>query len=280
MLDGDAMLEAFLREFLGEIQLKFENKKAAGKVDLEKARKQIEDLNETLREAGIEVLELEPEENTPLHNLYLDDTAVIINGIALICRPKKKHSRTAEVQSYLRDIVWQIVETPEKEGKQEVFLEGSDVVFTGKEIFVGIRKHGTNMEGGVVVARTWPDLPVIPIQLAKDSPPLKHFVAVAASGVLSMGKSKEATAVRQRIERESTFRYKVLSIDADEHINCINANHHLIFRNENADNSKYRLLQAPTELWGLAVDELVKLGAPFSRFCLLARRISSLKQID
>ncbi|CAD5229797.1 unnamed protein product [Bursaphelenchus okinawaensis] len=250
-------------------QLKFESKKAASKVDLEKARKQFDDLNETLREAGIEVLELEPEENTHLHNLYLDDTAVIINGTALLCRPKKKHTRTAEVASYLRDIVWQIVETPEKENNKEVVLEGSDVVFTGKEIFVGVRKHGTNVEGAVIVARTWPDLPVIPIQLT-----------VASTGVLSMGKTKEAMVVRQRIERESTFRYKVLSIDADEHINCINANHHLIFRNENSDNSKYRLLQAPTELWGIGVDELVKLGAPFSRFCLLARRISSLKQLD
>ena len=47
-----------------------------------------------------------------------------------------------------------------------------------------------------VVARTWPDLPVVPISLG-NAHPLKHYVALAADGVLAMGKSKEAILVRQ-----------------------------------------------------------------------------------
>lgn len=106
------------------------------------------------------------------------------------------YNTTLQVISCLKDIAWNVEDTPEKEGKNEVFLEGSDVLFTGKEIFVGIRKNGTNTEGAVIVARTWPDLPVIPIQLGKESPPLKHFVSIAADGILAMGKSKEAGLIR------------------------------------------------------------------------------------
>jgi hypothetical protein len=42
------------------------------------------------------------------------------------------------------------LESPEQENGKNVVLEGSDVLYTGKEIFVGLRKNGTNTEGGLV----------------------------------------------------------------------------------------------------------------------------------
>ncbi|KAI6233364.1 Dimethylargininase [Aphelenchoides fujianensis] len=259
--------------------LKFESKKAAKHTDVATARKQQEDLNDTLREAGVDVIELPPEEGTHPVNLFADDTMVVINGTALITRPKKGNSRTKEIAEIVREFALQLLEAPEQERGKNVVLEGSDVVFTGREIFVGLRKNGTNMEGALVVARTFPDLPVIPIQLPNQQP-LKFFVSVAADGILAMGKTKEATIVRQRIERESTFRYKVLSVEADELIGCLNVNSHAIFRQDKKESVKFRDLQPPIELWGIAGDELTKIGAPFSRFVLLVRKITSLKHIS
>lgn len=46
-----------------------------------------------------------------------------------------------------------VQECPETVDGKAVILEGGDVFFTGKEIFVGIRKHGTNFEGAKVSHR-------------------------------------------------------------------------------------------------------------------------------
>jgi hypothetical protein len=47
-------------------------------------------------------------------------------------------------------LAWQVVEAPAQVHGKPVVLEGSDVLFTGREIFVGIRKNGTNTEGALV----------------------------------------------------------------------------------------------------------------------------------
>lgn len=50
----------------------------------------------------------------------------------------------------LEELSWQVIEAPANDHGKPVVLEGSDVLFTGKEIFVGTRKNGTNMEGAMV----------------------------------------------------------------------------------------------------------------------------------
>lgn len=51
----------------------------------------------------------------------------------------------------LKQLAWQVVETPKVSKQRKVIvLEASDVLYTGKEVFVGIRRNGTNMEGALV----------------------------------------------------------------------------------------------------------------------------------
>uniref|UniRef100_A0A1I7W8J3 Recep_L_domain domain-containing protein n=1 Tax=Heterorhabditis bacteriophora TaxID=37862 RepID=A0A1I7W8J3_HETBA len=50
----------------------------------------------------------------------------------------------------LSDLSWNVVECPQNKNGRTVVLQGSDVLFTGKEIFVGIRKNGTNLEGAML----------------------------------------------------------------------------------------------------------------------------------
>jgi hypothetical protein len=48
-------------------------------------------------------------------------------------------------------LAWQVMETPPEVNGRPVVLLGSDVFFTGREIFIGVgRRGGTNMEGAVV----------------------------------------------------------------------------------------------------------------------------------
>ncbi|VDK75414.1 unnamed protein product [Anisakis simplex] len=66
-------------------------------IDFKLANKQLDDLSETLREAGVDVIELSSEDNCTQQSLFIDDAAVVINGTALITRPKKNGSRIQEV---------------------------------------------------------------------------------------------------------------------------------------------------------------------------------------
>ncbi|KAI1722977.1 N(G),N(G)-dimethylarginine dimethylaminohydrolase 1 [Ditylenchus destructor] len=282
--------------------VKFEDKKTASKIDFELARKQQEDLNDTLREAHIELVEIFPEENCAVNSLFVDDSVVFINGTALITRPKKGAATLAHLLPIVRELAWNVVETPQQEHGKTVVLEGSDVLFTGKEIFVGIRKNGTNTEGALVLARVFPEFSVVGIPISSHNIPLKQSVSVAATDVLVVSKGKDSQAVLKiwvfgmeiQLEREkklesggvmtgwsidrvevwtdATFRYKVLTVESDEAINCINVNDHLIFRHD-LNEMKFRVLQQPTELWGVTVPEMLKIGAPMSRFCLLLNKI-------
>lgn len=66
-----------------------------GEIDLEEAKKQHESYVKLLRELGIDVIELPPDEALP-DCAFVEDTAVICNGIALIAKPGSPH-RVKEV---------------------------------------------------------------------------------------------------------------------------------------------------------------------------------------
>lgn len=55
-------------------------------VDLELARRQHADLVAAVRGLNIDVLELPPDETNAL-SVFTQDLAVVVNGIALMCRP-------------------------------------------------------------------------------------------------------------------------------------------------------------------------------------------------
>lgn len=66
-----------------------------GEVQLEEARKQHQALAQLLRELGVDVVEMPPDESSPLC-VFVEDIAVVCNGIALIARPNEP-SRLKEV---------------------------------------------------------------------------------------------------------------------------------------------------------------------------------------
>lgn len=56
-------------------------------IDLSQARREQEALCEALREAGVDVIELAPEDSAPVSSLFVEDMAIVCNGTALITRP-------------------------------------------------------------------------------------------------------------------------------------------------------------------------------------------------
>lgn len=67
------------------------------KIDLQRARKDQEEFCENLREAGVDVIELAPEDSAQAASLFVEDLAVVCNGTALITRPSHP-SRRKEVK--------------------------------------------------------------------------------------------------------------------------------------------------------------------------------------
>ncbi|KAG7170294.1 N(G),N(G)-dimethylarginine dimethylaminohydrolase 1-like [Homarus americanus] len=94
-------------------------------IDLAKARKQHEVYVATLREIGLDVIELPADENHP-DCVFVEDVAVVCNGTALLTKPGHP-SRKNEVE-YMRTILKNELELPVIEISDETAtLDGGDV---------------------------------------------------------------------------------------------------------------------------------------------------------
>nr|XP_045246096.1 N(G),N(G)-dimethylarginine dimethylaminohydrolase 2 isoform X3 [Macaca fascicularis] len=121
-------------------------------LDLAKAQREHGVLGGKLRQRlGLQLLELPPEESLPLGPL-LGDTAVIQGDTALITRPwsPARRPEVDGVRKALQDLGLRIVEI----GDENATLDGTDVLFTGREFFVGLSKW-TNHRGAEIVADTF-----------------------------------------------------------------------------------------------------------------------------
>lgn len=133
---------------------------AADKINLEEARREHENYVRILRSLGLDVIELPADESLP-DSPFVEDTAVVANGVALICRPGHP-SRKREVD-VIKAILKKELRLPIMEiADPSATLDGGDVLFTGREFFVGI-SHRTNEAGARAVAAAFPEFPVSPV---------------------------------------------------------------------------------------------------------------------
>ncbi|XP_073499657.1 N(G),N(G)-dimethylarginine dimethylaminohydrolase 1 isoform X3 [Phyllobates terribilis] len=121
-------------------------------VDLTKARHHHELYIGVLRnQLGLNVVELPADESLP-DCPFVEDTAVVCGGTALITRPGEP-SRRKEVEAVkkaLQDLQLNVVEMTD----ESATLDGGDVLFTGREFFVGLSKR-TNQRGAEILADTF-----------------------------------------------------------------------------------------------------------------------------
>lgn len=202
------------------------------------------------------MLELPPDESNAA-SVFTQDLAVVVNGIALMCRPSsyrdgKSASQVRQVEVdtmravLKKELNQTIVDPP---WTNNALLSGSDVLFTGREFFVGLSDH-TNMEGALAVAATWPEYPCTPIKVRFcfksfrwekdmcqifqiDGPfSLKYFLNMAGPDVICVGSSGAAQVVLKRVEREASQRYQTLTLPEDGAAGCIFVNGTLVHRSK------------------------------------------------
>ncbi|CAB3375126.1 N(G),N(G)-dimethylarginine dimethylaminohydrolase 1 isoform X2 [Cloeon dipterum] len=239
-------------------------------IDLEEARRQHEALCRLLRELGVDVVELPPDELHP-ECVFVEDTAVICNGVALITRPGAPH-RQGEVDTVRavlkKELGLPIVEISDEAAK----LDGGDVLFTGREFFVGLSEW-TNEAGARALAASFPEFSVTPIKVSEPRH-LKALVSMAAPDVLCVSKGAASQEVLRRIEREASFSYQTLTVPEDSAANVLSVNGTLIHRSAAEAPETCKHLEGKPELQRrqLSVSELAKVGAGLSSCCLLVRR--------
>lgn len=75
-------------------------------IDIDRSRREHEELVDALRRIGVDVIELPCDERQP-DGLFVDDVAVVINGTAFICNPPSlpnRPSRQGEVVFLIHEI--------------------------------------------------------------------------------------------------------------------------------------------------------------------------------
>ncbi|XP_034947336.1 N(G),N(G)-dimethylarginine dimethylaminohydrolase 1 [Chelonus insularis] len=239
-------------------------------VDVEKARSQHLALAQLLRELGIDVVEMPADESAPMC-AFVEDIAVLCNGIALIARPAEA-SRMKEIEVMRavlkKELEISLVEITDTSAK----LDGGDVLFTGREFFVGLSQF-TNEKGARAVAAAFPEYPCVPIKVPENKR-LKGLLTMASPDVICVGAGIESQQVLKRIEREATYVYTTLTVPEDVAANVIFINGTLIRRHEDeiplSNDTFSTKLDIPTR--ELHMSELAKVSLGLTSCCLLVRK--------
>lgn len=101
-------------------------------------------------------------------------------------------------------------------------LDGGDVLFTGREFFVGLSKR-TNQRGAEILADTFKDYAVSTVPVA-DSLHLKSFCSMAGPNLIAIGSSESAQKALKIMQQMSDHRYDKLTVPDDMAANCIYLN--------------------------------------------------------
>uniref|UniRef100_A0A131YV20 Dimethylargininase n=2 Tax=Rhipicephalus TaxID=426455 RepID=A0A131YV20_RHIAP len=112
----------------------------------------------------------------------------------------------------------------------KAIIEGGNVLFTGREFFVGISPR-TNEAGARALAAAFPEFPVTPVKLPKRNH-LKDLLSMAGPDVICLSDSPESQAVKRQVEREATFQYQTVTLPEERAAGCLYINGRLLHRHE------------------------------------------------
>ncbi|XP_077189249.1 N(G),N(G)-dimethylarginine dimethylaminohydrolase 1 isoform X3 [Paroedura picta] len=98
-------------------------------------------------------------------------------------------------------------------------LDGGDVLFTGREFFVGLSNR-TNRRGAEILADTFKDYAVstVPVHGALH---LKSFCSMAGPNLIAIGSSEAAQKALKTMQQMSDHRYDKLTVPDDSAANCV-----------------------------------------------------------
>jgi dimethylargininase len=247
-------------------------------INKEKCRQEHFNFVEVLREVGVDVLELEAEERHP-DCVKVDDTAVIINGTALMCNPHGSQ-RQGEVnlirQTLKKELGLKVVEL-QIDGAN---LEGSDVLFTGKEIVVGISAH-TNEAGAQAVARAFPEYPTTIVRIHGNYRNLKDCVTMAGSTVMAVSQEENAQKILREIMSVATYTYRVVWLNEPVAANTFYINHVLVHLCDSMIPNSFGIFENKIDYNRIPIElsELYKAGISLPKLALLVGKFRNQKNI-
>lgn len=240
-------------------------------IDYERANEELNNYIATLRMLNIDVIELCPDENLHYDSVFIGDTAVTVNGLVLLCRPKNRLDEINEIKQIIKSqLNLPIIEIND----ETALLNGGDILWTGREIFVGLSNE-TNEAGARAVAAAFPEYSVTPVKVPpRDSLRLKSFVTMAGPDILCVNRSQDAQSILKRMEREASFNYKLIAVDDDQASNVLYLNGTLIHRNDLPDSVSILQEKIDYSRVPVKISELTK-NNPYhglDSLCLLVRK--------
>ncbi|XP_029563784.1 N(G),N(G)-dimethylarginine dimethylaminohydrolase 1 [Salmo trutta] len=189
-------------------------------VDLEKAQREHEVYVGVLKQKlGLEVIELPADESLP-DCVFVEDAAVVCGDTALITRPgaESRRKETAAIRRTLKELGLNIVDMSD----ENATLDGGDVLFTGREFFVGLSKR-TNQRGAEILADAFKDYAVSTVPVT-DGLHLKSFCSMGGPGLIVIGSSEPAQKALKIMQQMSDHRYDKLTVPDDIAANTIYMN--------------------------------------------------------
>jgi len=197
-------------------------------VDLARARAQHAAYVAALRRLVPTVVEL-PEDPAYPDSVFVEDAAVCIGPAACITRPghPSRRGEVDAIETALRAAGLATVRLADlAPGDADATVDGGDVLWTGREIFVGLSSR-TNATGAAALQRAFPAWRVVTVAVAAGLH-LKSFCAMAAPDVVAVGPSPAARAARAAIEAASPGVYRFLELPTDAAANCVVLNGHVL----------------------------------------------------
>ncbi|XP_067830062.1 N(G),N(G)-dimethylarginine dimethylaminohydrolase 1-like [Heptranchias perlo] len=225
---------------------------------------------------GLQVIELPASDEPGLpHSLCVEDIAVVQGDTALLSRPwdpiRRKEVET--VKCILEELKLRVYEVKD----EKATLDGSDVLFTGREFFVGISKW-TNLKGAEFVAAAFKDFTVSVVQVPEPHH-LKSFCSMGGPNTIVVGSSEAARKAIKAMEQLTDYQYDKLSVPDDSAANCIyarvgNKSNFLVHRTaEEFPESSTAFKKLPDyTLIPSACTEVAKLGAALSSCSILINK--------
>lgn len=198
-------------------------------IDYDLANEELNNYIATLRMLNVDVIELCPDDELNYDSVFIGDTAVTVNGLILLCRPRDRLNEINEVKQIVKsELNLPIIEIND----ETALLNGGDVLWTGREIFVGLSNE-TNEAGARAVAAAFPEYSVTPVKVPpKANLRLKSYITMAGPDILCVNRSQEAQSMLKRMEREASYNYKLITVDDDQGSNVLYLNGTLVHRND------------------------------------------------
>ncbi|XP_014118505.1 PREDICTED: N(G),N(G)-dimethylarginine dimethylaminohydrolase 2-like [Pseudopodoces humilis] len=184
--------------------------------DPAKARRQWGVLGGVLRQRlGLQLLELPPAPGG-LRPLLLEELVVVQGGTALLTRPgPPRHQELGGLREVLEQLQLRVLSVTD----EGAALDGGDVLFTGREFFVGISPW-TNLRGAEAVADAFRDFTVSTVPVGGGGR-LKGFCSMAAPQTIAHGSSDCARRAIKAMEQLSDHAYSRLPLPDDAAGNCL-----------------------------------------------------------